>query len=250
MTYAVIARDARSGLYGIAVASKFFAVGAVCPYTEAGVGAASIQALPNPPLGPRALFLLRLGYDARTVREMLVSGADPGIGMRQVHLMDRHGGTAAHTGPDCIGWAGHRLGDGVSVAGNMLAGPRVVEDTFEAFLANESLPFVDRLLAAMAAGEAAGGDKRGRQSAALLVQGAEPYRRLDIRADDHPDPLAELHRLHAVAKSRFLPFSRGFATAERPHGVTDREVAEGYVAADAGKDLERVVPVPNDRTRA
>ena len=113
MTFAIIARDPRSGLYGIALASRFFPAGAVCLNTEAGIGAASIQSLPNPPLGPRALGLLRLGYDAETVRDMLVR-SDPGIEMRQLHLMDRHGRTAAFTGSGCVGWAGHRVVPGMS----------------------------------------------------------------------------------------------------------------------------------------
>ncbi len=249
MTWAVIARDSRSGLYGIALASRFFAAGSLCLYTEAGVGAVSIQSLPNPPLGPRALALLRMGYEAPAVRDMLV-GSDSGIAMRQLHLMDRRGRTAAFSGAGCIDWAGHRTGTGMCVAGNMLAGPEVVDATFETLAANPDLPFVDRLLAAMEAGEAAGGDKRGKQSAALCIQGAEPYRRLDLRADDHPDPLAELHRLHDVAKSRFLPFSRACPTAEHPYGTTDRTVVEGFVEEGAGKDLEQVIPLPNDRTLA
>ena len=249
MTWAIIARDPRSGLYGIALASRFFAAGAICLNTEAGVGAASIQSLPNPPLGPRALALLRLGYDATTVRDMLMR-SDPGIEMRQLHLMDRHGRAAAFTGSGCVGWAGHRAGDGWCVAGNMLAGPDVVDRTRETYATNPDLPFVDRLLAAMDAGEAAGGDERGKQAAALCIQGAEPYRRLDLRVDDHPEPLAELRRLHEVAKSRFLPFSRSFPTSEHPYGTTDREVAEGFVEEGAGKDLELVIPLPNDRSLA
>ena len=249
MTWAIIARDPRSGLFGIALASRFFAAGAICLNTQACVGAASIQSLPNPPLGPRALALLRLGYDAATVRDMLVR-SDPGIEMRQLHLMDRHGRTAAFTGSGCVGWAGHRVGAGWCVAGNMLAGSDVVDRTCATYASNPDLAFVDRLLAAMDAGEAAGGDKRGKQAAALCVQGAEPYRRLDLRVDDHPEPLAELRRLHEVAKSRFLPFSRSFPTAEHPYGTTDREVAERFVEEGAGKDLELVIPLPNDRTLA
>ena len=249
MTWAVVARDPRSGLYGIALASRFFAAGALCMYTEAGTGAASIQSLPNPTLGPRALALLRIGYEAAAVRDMLV-GSDAGIAMRQLHLMDRHGRSAAFTGDGCIDWAGHREGTGMCVAGNMLAGPGVVDSTFETFAANADLPFVDRLLAAMEAGEAAGGDKRGKQAAALCIQGAEPYRRLDLRVDDHPDPLAELRRLHEVAKSRYLPFSRACPTAEHPYGILDRAVVERFVEEGAGKDLEQVIPLPKDRTLA
>ena len=236
MTWSLLARDSATGLLGIAIASRFFAVGSLCPHAAAGVGAASTQALMNPLLGPLALDAMRAGEAPEAACVRLVA-ADEGRDQRQLHLLAADGRTGAHTGSACVDWCGHRSAPGVSVAGNMLAGAAVVEDTLSAFVEGEDLPLVDRLLAAMAAGEAAGGDKRGRQSAAILVQGEEPYPRLSLRADDHPDPLAELERLHAAARERFIPFSAAFPTSGRPHGLLDRGALDVLIERDAGKPL-------------
>ncbi|MCH8113831.1 MAG: DUF1028 domain-containing protein, partial [Proteobacteria bacterium] len=222
MTWSIVARDPETGYFGIAVATRFFAVGALCPWTEAKVGAISTQALVNPALGPRGLALLREGAPAPAALNALMRG-DEGRAFRQVHLIDAKGQTAAYTGADCIDWAGRREGEAVSVAGNMLAGPAVVEDTLASYRANMDTPFVERLLLAMDAGEAAGGDKRGKQSAALLIQGSEPYRRLDMRVDDHAEPLVELRRLYGVA---LQPNERGpdsGCAPERGSSMSDLE---------------------------
>jgi uncharacterized Ntn-hydrolase superfamily protein len=236
MTWSIIARDPATGWFGIGIATRFFAVGALCPLAEAGVGAVCSQALPNPALRQRALALLREGIAAPAAAPMLLA-MDEGRDHRQLHLVDRHGRTGAFTGADCIDWCGQRAEAGVSVAGNMLAGPAVVERTLASYLASAELPLVERLLAALEAGEAAGGDKRGRQSAALLVQGHEPYPRLDLRVDDHPAPLDELRRLYAVAQQRFIPFSHALPTAARPNGRADREALELYIGRNAGRPL-------------
>lgn len=243
MTWSIIALDPETGFAGIAIATRFFAVGAVCPYTAAGAGAISTQALVNPTLGPRGLALMRDGYAAPAVLDMLLC-PDQGRAQRQVHLLDRNGRGAAHTGADCIDWAGHVVADGVSIAGNMLAGKEVIAETLATYQASPELPFVERLLAAMDAGEAAGGDKRGKQSAALLIQGPEPWPRLDLRVDDHADPLVELRRLYGVARERFVPYSYAFPTAERPWGIADRDVIERLVERHAGQPLQRSVPIP------
>lgn len=243
MTWSIVARDPETGFYGIAIASRFFAVGAICPWTEAKVGAISTQALVNPTLGAYGLALLRDGIPATATLEMMMA-ADQGRAARQVHLMDATGRTAAYTGADCVDWAGHRTGQGASVAGNMLAGAAVVEDSLAAYLDNSGLPFVERLLAALDAGQAAGGDKRGKQSAALVIQGPEPYTRLNMRVDDHAEPFIELRRLYGVARERFIPFSRAFPTPERPYGITDRAVIEKIIERDAGKPLALDAPIP------
>ena len=201
------------------------------------------QALPNPELGARALMLLGQGHRARSVVEMLV-GMDQSIDQRQLQVIDSDGGTAAHTGANCVDWCGNLTEDGVSVAGNMLAGPQVIAETLAAYKANPGLPIVERLLAAMQAGEDAGGDKRGKQAAALRIQGPECYARLDLRADDHADPLAELRRLYAVAQERFIPFSASLPNRARPYGIQDRAIIDKIIERDIGKPLTASVEIP------
>jgi uncharacterized Ntn-hydrolase superfamily protein len=190
----------------------------------------------NPYYGPRGLALLEAGAGAEEVVAQLTAG-DDGRDHRQLHVMDRDGGFAAYTGAACIDWCGHRLGGSFSVAGNMLAGPAVIAETARAYEAQRELPFARRLIAALRAGEAAGGDKRGRQSAALLVHDGEDYPLYDLRVDDHPDPLAELARLQQVALERWVHFRRHMPSRKRPAGVVDQveldalisqSIAEGY----------------------
>lgn len=243
MTYSLLAHDAQTGLFGLAVASRFFAVGAICPWSGGPHGAAMSQALPNPELGHRALGLLAEGHAAPDVIAML-QGMDRGIDQRQFHCIDARGGAAAHTGANCVDWCGHKSAPGVSVAGNMLAGPAVVADTLACWQDRTDLPIVERLIAAMQAGEDAGGDKRGKQSIALRIQGPEVYPRLDLRVDDHADPIPELRRLYAVGQERFIPFSAGMPRAERPYGILDRAVLDAIIERDAGKPLVADPAIP------
>jgi uncharacterized Ntn-hydrolase superfamily protein len=235
MTWSIIARDTSTGQFGIAVATRFFAVGARVPYIAAGIGGIATQALVNPYYGIDGLTLLREGRKPREVVETLIA-ADAGRESRQLHIMDAGGDIAAYTGRECIDWCGHIEGHGFSIAGNMLAGARVLDDTANAYLANESLPFPQRLIAAMRSGEAAGGDKRGKQSAALLVYGDEEWSDLDLRVDDHIDPLAELERLEQVSRERWVHFRKCLPTRKNPAGVTDRGIIDtGIEAAIAGE---------------
>jgi uncharacterized Ntn-hydrolase superfamily protein len=228
MTWSIVARDA-TGAFGVAVASRFFAVGALCPHARSGVGALSTQALINPMYARPALDLLSEGVPpAEVVR--LVTSADDGRESRQLHAIDALGRTAAHTGSACIPWCGHVAGAGFSVAGNMLAGAQVVDETAAAYAAGAGLPFAERLLAALAAGEAAGGDKRGKQGAALLVYTTEEYPFLDLRVDDHAEPIAELKRLYETSLERFQPFLACVPSRAQPAGVTDRNVIEERIA--------------------
>jgi uncharacterized Ntn-hydrolase superfamily protein len=230
MTWSIVARDAATGAFGVAVATKFFAVGALCPRASGGVGALATQALINPTFGPRGLRLLAEGLPAAEVVRVLVA-SDAGESRRQLHVMDRTGRIAAHTGAGCVEWCGHTIAADHSVAGNMLAGPRVVADTSAAYAASTHMPFPRRLIAALKAGEAAGGDKRGKQSAALIVYSSEEYPDLDLRVDDHADPLAELERLERVSRERFVHFRRYLATRADPAGVFDRAVIDAGIAA-------------------
>jgi uncharacterized Ntn-hydrolase superfamily protein len=238
MTWSIVARDAESGAFGIAIASRFFAVGALCPYGEGGVGALSTQALPNPLWGARGLRLLREGLAAEKVVQFLTA-ADAGAQQRQLHVQDARGNIAAHTGSDCIPWCRHVVRDTFSVAGNMLAGPAVVADTASAFERAHEVPFARRLIGAMEAGEAAGGDKRGKQSAALVIWTTEEYSAVNLRVDDHPDPLIELKRLEAVSRERLAHYVKFMPTRSNPDGVLDRAMIEAGIAAAVAADRER-----------
>ncbi len=230
MTWSILARDSATGALGAAVASRFFAVGSLCIHVEGGVAALATQALVNPMYAVHAMPRLRGGEAPEAVLAALI-GPDPGRAQRQFHILDASGRIAQHTGPDCVSWAGHVRGADVSVAGNMLAGPDVVARTLDGFVA-ASGSLAERLLAAMEAGEAAGGDKRGRQGAGLKICLADPYPDLDIRADDHPDPLAELRRLHRVSLERYAVFRRHLAGSADPWGTLDRGVIEAAIARD------------------
>ena len=228
MTWSLVARD-ESGALGIAVASRFFAVGALCPHAASGIGALSTQALVNPLYAPVALEAMARNEDPADIVRMLTR-ADAGREHRQLHMIDRAGRIAAHTGTACIDWCGHRMGAGYSVAGNMLVGARVLDDTAAAYEASSALPFAERLLVAMEAGEAAGGDKRGKQAAALIVYTTEAYPALDVRVDDHAEPIVELRRLYEVSLDRFQPFVACLPSARDPLGITDRAVIEAEIA--------------------
>jgi uncharacterized Ntn-hydrolase superfamily protein len=235
MTWSIIARDNLTGQLGIAVATRFFAVGARVPHITAGIGGIATQALVNPYYGVDGLKLLREGRKPADIVETLIA-ADSGRNSRQLHIMDAFGRIASHTGSECVDWCGHLEGKNFSIAGNMLAGARVLDETAKAYVANETLPFAQRLIAAMRAGEAAGGDKRGKQSAALLIYGDEEWSALDLRVDDHIDPLAELERLEAVSRERWVHFRQFLPTRKNPAGITDRKTIDaGIEAAIAGE---------------
>jgi uncharacterized Ntn-hydrolase superfamily protein len=237
MTWSILARDPLTGTLGAAVATRFFAVGALAIHVEGGVAALATQALINPMYAVQGMPRLRAGETPDGVIEALLA-ADAGRAHRQIHILDADGRLACHTGADCVGWCGSIHGIDVSVAGNMLAGAAVVAATLSAFESTKG-SMAERLLAALEAGEAAGGDKRGKQSAALKVCSRDPYPDLDIRTDDHPDPLAELRRLYAVSQERFALFRRFLAGEDSPCGVFDRDVIEAAILAHdhAGRNV-------------
>ena len=228
MTWSILARDGH-GRFGAAIASRFFAVGALCVHTRRGVGALATQALMNPLYGPAGLERLAAGQAATDIVAALTAG-DPGRAQRQLHLIGASGSGAARTGGQCIDWCGHFVGEDFSIAGNMLAGAQVLRATIDAWLDNAGRPLAERLIEALGAGEAAGGDKRGRQSAALRIHGDEDYPELDMRVDDHAEPIAELRRLYAVSLERFQPFAACLAGRRDPVGVTDRAEIEARIA--------------------
>ncbi len=207
-TFSVAAYDAASNSWGIAVQSKFLAVGSVVPWACAGVGAVATQALANPRFGPLGLAMLKRGLSAAETVAALVAG-DGGCRMRQIGVVDCAGAAAAYTGEECFPWAGHVTGEGFSCQGNFLTGPEVLEEMRRACVANAEVPFADRLMAVLAAGQAAGGDSRGQQAAALLVVrvgggfGGYSDRAIDLRVDDHPAPIVELQRLLHLHRELF-----------------------------------------------
>ncbi|MFC5760862.1 DUF1028 domain-containing protein [Rhizobium sp. GCM10022189] len=238
MTWSIVARDPDTGYLGIAVATRFFAVGGLVPHIRGGIGAVATQAFVSPLYGTDGLALLAAGKAPDDIITELTA-RDAGRDQRQLHLIDGKGRNAAFTGARCIDWAGHLLDDNVSVAGNMLAGPDVVAETLATYKKAMDKPFIERLLEAMQAGEDAGGDKRGRQSAALLVHRDQDYPWLSIRADDHPDPLAELRRLYAVAQERYMHVAETMATKANPNGMIDRrEIDEKIAALEAARVAE------------
>lgn len=199
MTFSIVARDAASGDLGIALASKFLAAGSITMYARAGIGAIATQALANTRYGPDGLRLLEDGLSAVGVAERLTS-ADENRAHRQLGVVDAAGESATFTGESCLNWAGGRTADGLAAQGNILAGPAVVDAMVDTF-ATGGKPFPELLVAALKAADGQGGDRRGRQAAALLVvrdgagYGGLDDRWIDLRADDHPSPVDELARL-------------------------------------------------------
>ena len=235
MTWSIVTHDPASGAFAVAVATCNFAVGASVPHIRPGVGAVASQSFSNRYLGPAILDAMARGLTP----EQAISGAvasDEGRGLRQVHAIDRHGRTAAWTGKNCVMWCGSKAGPAVSVAGNMLANEAVVGDTLATFLAQEGLKLPERLLAAMQAGQRAGGDARGQQSAAMRLFTTEDFPDLCIRTDDHPTPLDELDRLLKLWRRDREP---GLASQPRradPAGAIDLDAIDARFKA-AGSPL-------------
>lgn len=244
MTFSIVARDGEA--LGVAVASKFLAVGALVPWAKPGAGAIATQALANISYGPHGLELLALGRSADEVVAIL-TGADAEREHRQLGVVDAAGNAASYTGSECIDWAGGSIGEGYSVQGNILAGPGVVGAMAEAF-ERAAGDLAGRLVAALAAGDGVGGDKRGRQSAAVLVvspsggYGGTTDVVADLRVDDHPKPATELARLLEIHRMLFtkpteedlLPL-KGALEKE----VTAALVATGYLPKRSSADEKR-----------
>lgn len=220
MTFSIAARCPWTGELGVAVSTAIPAVGAICPFARAGVGALSTQSYTNALYGPDGLALLAEGVAPAEVLAVL-TGADPGRSVRQVVMVDAAGRAAAYTGTDCVAAHRHIVGDGFAAAGNMLADAAVVDAVARGFQAAPGEALSERLLQALEAGQAAGGDKRGRQSAALLVMADEEFAACDLRVDEHPDPVSELRRVYEVAKRQLFPFVRSMPTRRNRLGTED-----------------------------
>lgn len=208
MTFSIVARCPRSGQLGVAVATAVPAVGSMCPFARAGVGAVSTQSWVNPYLAIHALRLMQEGVSAPAALDRVMRD-DDGRELRQVGVVDAHGRSAAWSGKSCTDYFGQIVEPGFAAQGNMLVSAATIENMAAAFRASEPLDLAERLMLAMEAGEAAGGDKRGRQSASLLVVDTEDYPVIDLRVDEHHHPVAELRRILGVARMQLLPFVQG-----------------------------------------
>ncbi len=235
MTWSIVAHDPASGAFAVAVTTCNLAVGASCPFLRAGVGAVSTQSMSNRYLGPAVLDGLARGLAPQLALDAALAG-DEGRGLRQIHVVDRHGRSAAHTGTNCVEWCGGVAGDGFSVAGNKLANDRVVTDTAEAFVRLRDEPLAERLVEALQVGQAAGGDRRGRQSAALMITTNEDFPDINLRVDDHAEPLVELSRLLGLWRVQAEPGLPTRPSRANPAGLTDLDAIEAGWRA-RGADL-------------
>lgn len=216
MTFSIVAWDSTTQMIGVAVATKHLAVGALVPHAKASVGAIATQGQTNPLLGISGLQLLEQRsannskVDKISVTDIIqiLLKDDKDRHQRQLHLVDCNGQTAAWTGENCVGWAGHLTFPDLSVAGNMLVGEQVLIAMTDAYRAKAGMEFCERILQALEAGEAAGGDKRGRQSAALYVVHQNIYPHLDLRVDHHDDPIAELRYLFEESRKEYYQLFR------------------------------------------
>lgn len=217
-TFSITARCHRTGELGVAVSTKVPAVGMLCPFVRSNVGAIASQSFVNPYLGIWGLEHLAQGHTAQETLTYL-QGRDAGIEYRQLGVVDSHGGSATFTGAACDTWRGDLSGPNYAIAGNMLVGAQTLAAMEESFKSDDLPPLVERLLAALAAGQEAGGDKRGRQSAAVKVYSTEQYPALDLRVDEHPDPVAELQRVYDVARVSLVPLLEMLPTIDHPEGT-------------------------------
>ncbi|HEU5170139.1 MAG TPA: DUF1028 domain-containing protein [Gemmatimonadales bacterium] len=220
-TFSIAALDRTTGMLGVAVASKALAVGATCAFVRAGCGAIASQAYSNPRLGIEGLTHLAAGLGAEaTLREILAR--DDGRDWRQVNVVDGRGGSATHTGSRTDPWSGSRSGPDYAIGGNLLVGDAVVVEMERAFTAGDGLEFGERLMRVLEAGDGAGGDRRGKQSAAVLVAYRQIFPYLDLRVDDHPEPIKELRRLLQLAwEGEYLANRRRLADTLQPRSVDE-----------------------------
>ncbi len=216
-TFSVIARDPSKNIFGIAVSTKVPAVGSLCPFIRHGVGAVCTQAWVNPELGPLILDRLSKGEPAKDALSNVMNN-EVDAELRQVGVVDSLGGSAAFTGSSTDQWTGHKSGENYSIQGNMLVDENTLVAMQKIITSNRTLDLSERLLRSLEAGQNAGGDKRGRQSAALLVHNQQTVPLVDLRVDENADPVKELRRIYEIAKTELFPFIEALPTPSRPKG--------------------------------
>jgi uncharacterized Ntn-hydrolase superfamily protein len=224
-TFSIVGRCPRSGMLGVAVSTAVPAVGALCPHVKAGIGAVSTQSWVNPYLAIDALDLMAQGTPGPEALDRVMAD-DDGADLRQIGVVDAQGRSAAWSGQDCTSWYGHITGADFAIQGNMLVGEATLTTMAEAFQGSAAEDLAERLLLALEAGSTAGGDKRGKQSAALRVHHTEDYPWLDLRVDEHPQPVAELRRIATIARLQLLPFVAGMPKRGQPAGGLPDSVSE------------------------
>jgi uncharacterized Ntn-hydrolase superfamily protein len=225
MTFSIVAHCRHTGMLGVAVATAVPSVGSMCPYVVSGVGAVSTQSWVNPYLAIDALSKIRAGMSGPDALDAVIA-EDEGRDVRQVGIVDARGRGAAWSGRSCTSWFGQIVEPHFAVQGNMLVSAPTIEAMATAFRTSDSLDLAERLMLALEAGEAAGGDKRGRQSAALKVHHVEEYPLLDLRVDEHAYPVAELRRVLTIARLQLLPFTQGMPKRTGPGIAAPQSVVE------------------------
>jgi uncharacterized Ntn-hydrolase superfamily protein len=241
-TFSIVARCARTGELGVAVASAVPAVGSICPFLRPGIGAVSTQSWVNPYLALRALDALAAGVDAQTALDSVLAG-DARADLRQIGLVDAHGRSAAWTGFACTPWHGQRTGPDYAIQGNMLAGEPVLQAMTTTFASSGDNDLASRLLRTLEAGDAAGGDQRGKQSASLTVFGDEDYPALSLRVDDHTEPVRELRRVFEIAQAQLAPFIAAMAKRGGEAGAIPEEVVALLLKPPAARGTAAKPPV-------
>jgi uncharacterized Ntn-hydrolase superfamily protein len=222
-TFSIAARCWKTGRLGVAVATAVPAVGAICPAVRPGIGAVSTQSWVNPYLATDALDALAAGLDAQAALDPALA-RDASRDLRQIGLVDAQGRSAAWTGASCTSWFGQKTGPDYAVQGNMLTGPEVIAAMVAAFAGSTGDTLQERLMRCLEAGDAAGGDKRGKQSAAIRIHDSEDYPLLDLRVDEHRQPVAELRRILGIAERQLMPFVAGMPRKGAPAGPVPKEV--------------------------
>ncbi len=232
MTFSITARCPETGMLGVGVSTAVICVGALVPFVRAGVGAVATQSFVNPYLGIWGLDELAGGLAAPAVVERLAA-RDEGRDVRQFAVVDAQGRAAAYSGERCVGWFGHLTGDGYAVAGNMLVGEATITEMARTFEASRGEHLAERLVRALEAGQAAGGDRRGRISAAVKVYHTEDYPLVDLRVDDHADPVAEIRRLWGRYQATMKDFMAMMPSKAHPAGTYDVEALRALLPEDA-----------------
>jgi uncharacterized Ntn-hydrolase superfamily protein len=224
-TFSIVGRCERTGRLGVAVSTADVGAGRMVTWARAGVGAVATQSWPSLYLAIDALRLMEAGHGAADATDAVLAD-DPGRSVRQLGVVDAHGGSATFSGDECTTWYGGINGPNFAAQGNMLIRGDTVSAMAASFLATADLDLAERLLQALEAGQAGGGDKRGRQCAALLVADKEEFPLWDIRVDENPNPVPELRRIYEIAKTDLLPFVEGLPTRENPMGSLSDEFLE------------------------